>query len=139
MSLTLSRNVSAPLQGTPQTNQRAELTAALLALQLAPVSQPINILTDSNYTINCATTWCISWEKNNWTTSQGKPVMNKDLVVQIRAKLKEREANGASTEFTWIKGHANEAGNVAADELAVRGARRAQAELRAQAAQEKEN
>jgi len=33
-----------------------------------------------------------------------------------------RDGAGATTEFAWIKGHANDPGNEAADKLAVAGA-----------------
>lgn len=48
---------------------------------------------------------------------------NKDLVVLIRALIKERDGQGSKTEFEWVKGHSNDPGNEAADQLAVAGAR----------------
>lgn len=116
------RNVSAPLEGTPQTNQRAELTAALRALEIVPLDKNIEIITDSNYTINCATVWYKGWEKNGWKTSTGNPVMNEDLVKQIRERIDERTKAKVQTNLTWVKGHDENPGNVAADRLAVSGA-----------------
>ena len=75
-----------------------------------------------------------------------KPVENRDLVEKILSYIEERErisnlyADGVDGEkkdartkslqkgrarvnFIWVKGHANEAGNVAADALAVAGSR----------------
>ncbi|PYH75383.1 RnaseH-domain-containing protein [Aspergillus uvarum CBS 121591] len=46
-----SRNVSEPLQGSRQTNQRAELTAILRALEIAPRHRDVTIFTDSQYSI----------------------------------------------------------------------------------------
>ncbi|KAB8292302.1 hypothetical protein EYC80_008044 [Monilinia laxa] len=116
------RNISARLEGKPQTNQRAELTAALRALEIVPLDKHIEIITDSNYTINCATLWYKSWEKNGWKTSTGKDVMNEDLVKSIRERIESRKANGVQTNMTWVKGHDQNPGNVAADMLAVKGA-----------------
>ncbi|KAK8025658.1 hypothetical protein PG990_003481 [Apiospora arundinis] len=116
------RNISERLEGELQTNQRAELTAILRALEQVSDDQDIRIFSDSNYSINCVTKWYINWEKNGWKT-QGKVVKNKDLVELIRAKIRDRDALGTNTLFQWIKGHANDAGNVAADQLAVLGAR----------------
>jgi ribonuclease HI len=110
------------LEGTIQTNQRAELTAALRALEIAPTNEEVHIYTDSRYSIDCVTVWHKNWERNNWRTSLGKEVLNKDLVQKILAKMREREAAGSVTKFMWIKGHANIPGNEAADRLAVRGA-----------------
>jgi len=116
------RNISEPLEGMPQTNQRAELTAILRALQIVPQNQSVEIITDSSYSINCCKQWINSWIRNGWKTSTGGPVLNKDLVEGIKALMDMRGANGAATELTWTKGHSNDPGNVAADRLAVAGA-----------------
>ncbi|GKT79118.1 RNase H domain protein, partial [Colletotrichum tofieldiae] len=117
------RNVSERLEGDPQTNQRAELTAILRAFQLSPLTQPMQIMTDSQYSIKCVTEWYKNWEKNDWRTSTANEVKNKDLVQAVREEIAKREAAGTRTIFTWVKGHANNPGNVAADGLAVAGAR----------------
>lgn len=116
-------NVSEALEGA-QTNQRAELTGILRALEIAPEDGALEIITDSSYSINCCTTWVISWEKNGWKTSTGQEVTNKDLVMKIRKLIAKREAAGVGTIFTWIKGHNDDPGNVAADALAVAGSRK---------------
>jgi ribonuclease HI len=115
------RNISERLKGEPQTNQRAELTAILRALESVDLEQDLEIRTDSKYSIQCVTEWYVTWERNGWMT-RGGPVKNKDLVQQVREKLEEREAKGGRTQFIWVKGHAMDAGNIAADKLAVDGA-----------------
>ncbi|KAL3427564.1 RNase H domain protein [Phlyctema vagabunda] len=117
------RNVSEPLKGATQTNQRAELTAILRALQICPVDVDIRIITDSNYSINCCSVWYKSWKANGWKTSTGTDVLNKDLVSSIRALIDKRDKKRAVTEFEWIKGHSSDPGNTAADALAVNAAR----------------
>lgn len=87
------------------------------------VTQDIRIYSDSKYSISCVTEWYRNWQKNNWRTANG-PVKNKDLVEAVRAKIEERDAAGTNTYFQWVKGHAEDAGNVAADNLAVKGAMR---------------
>lgn len=52
-----------------------------------------------------------------------KPVENRDLIEPILQRIDERKLMRADTKFEWIKGHADDAGNVAADSLAVNGAR----------------
>jgi ribonuclease HI len=116
----ISSNVSERLEGN-QTNQRAELTGIQRALEIAPLHRPLEIITDSSYGINCSTTWYVNWQKNNWKTSTGQPVTNKDLVVEIRKLIEKRDAAGVKTTLTWIKGHNDDPGNVAADTLAVAG------------------
>ncbi|GAB7365429.1 hypothetical protein MBLNU230_g6506t1 [Neophaeotheca triangularis] len=140
------RNVSEALPGTRQTNQRAELTAILRALELAPRDRKALIISDSNYAINCVTVWFQKWRSNNWQNSSGKPVENKELIQQILVKLEDRhrmnrhridggedgveddakwERGPASVKFKWVKGHDKDEGNNAADRLAVAGAREA--------------
>ncbi|KAK7515182.1 putative ribonuclease H [Phyllosticta citriasiana] len=119
------RNVSAPLAGPRQTNQRAELTAIQRALDLAPLTRDVKICTDSKYAIDCATNWIISWKKKDWKTAAGKPVENRDLIEAIDGRLEERKKLNRVTEFKWVKGHADDPGNQAADELAVQAARKA--------------
>ncbi|KAI2465718.1 ribonuclease H-like protein [Annulohypoxylon bovei var. microspora] len=117
------RNISERLGGEVQTNQRAELTAILRALETIPVGDKMRIFSDSKYSISCVTEWYVNWQKNGWKTKDGF-VKNKDLIKAIRDKIDERTEAGTKTYFQWVKGHAAEAGNVAADELAVKGARR---------------
>lgn len=116
------RNVSEALKGSKQTNQRAELTAILRALDIAPRHRDITIYTDSKYSIECVTNWYKNWQKNGWVNAKGKPVENKDLVVDIRDKIEERDELHRKTFFVWVKGHQDNAGNIAADKLAVEGA-----------------
>lgn len=110
------------MKGDLQTNQRAELTAVQRALEIVHKDRDIQIITDSNYAINCCEVWYKSWQKNGWKTTGGGPVLNKDLVVAIRDLIDKRDENGAVTNFQWIKGHSADPGNEAADRLAVAGA-----------------
>lgn len=116
------RNHYERLPGMPQTNQRAELLAMLRAMEIVPLTQSIQIWSDSQYSINCATTWGDKWERSSWKNSQGKDVMNQDIIRDIRAKIQERKAAGARTELQWVKGHSSDPGNNAADRLANLGA-----------------
>lgn len=116
------RNVSEPLRGEPQTNQRAELTAIQRALEVAPAEQDVQIITDSQYSINCVTKWAAGWRRNGWTTASGELVKNRDLVQAILDRMEEKGQAGGKTVFKWVKGHAADAGNAAADLLAVKGA-----------------
>lgn len=117
------RNVSEALKGKKQTNQRAELTAIQRALDIAPKHRDVTIYTDSKYAIDCVTTWYRNWERNGWVNSKGKTVENQDLVKSCREAIEERELLRGKTYFVWVKGHANDAGNIEADRLANEGAR----------------
>ncbi|KAG9693288.1 hypothetical protein KCU95_g9755, partial [Aureobasidium melanogenum] len=125
------RNLSEPLSGTRQTNQRAELTAIQRALEVAPRNRPVTIYTDSNYSIKCVTEWFVKWRANGWLNASKKPVENKDLIEKILTLIEQRKnmsqeiSSINKVEFVWVKGHATNEGNIAADELAVAGAREA--------------
>lgn len=121
----LVRNLSEALPGVRQTNQRAELTAILRALDVVPRNRDVTIVTDSRYAIDCVTSWYINWRRNGWKTATGKTVENKDLVENILNRIEERKRLKAQTEFEWIKGHGNHPGNIEADQLAINGARKA--------------
>ncbi|KAI4599219.1 hypothetical protein KJ359_002178 [Pestalotiopsis sp. 9143b] len=116
------RNIAERLEGEPQTNQRAELTAILRALQKVSVDQDIQIHTDSKYSLNCITEWYRGWVTKGWKTQGGEEVKNRDLIQSIRAKIDDRDASGTRTLFQWVRGHGTTTGNVEADKLAVRGA-----------------
>ncbi|RMZ91179.1 hypothetical protein DV736_g1575, partial [Chaetothyriales sp. CBS 134916] len=117
------RNVSEALKGSKQTNQRAELTAIQRALDIAPRHRDVTIYTDSKYAIECSVNWYKNWVKNGWKNSQGKPVENKDVIMDIREQIEERDLLKRQTIFCWVKGHANDEGNIAADKLAQDGSR----------------
>ena len=80
----------------PQTNQRGELMAINQAVKIALESFPdeeteIHIYTDSMYSKNCLTVWLPGWMQNNWNTSQGKPVVHRELIeetTKLLAKFK---------------------------------------------------
>ncbi|KAF4950870.1 hypothetical protein FGADI_7910 [Fusarium gaditjirri] len=118
------RNLAERLPGEPQTNQRAELMAILRALEIAPSTQDVQIVSDSQYSIKCVTQWGLSWEKNGWKTATGVEVKNQDLVRGVLARIRERDAARSKTSFQWVKGHAKDYGNTQADELANKGARK---------------
>jgi len=112
-------NISERLQGD-QTNQRAELKAAISAMEVALLNgiTHLEIRTDSKYTIQSATEWIRGWKKSNWIKkTDSKPVMNKDLMMKIdelQQKLK--------LKWTYIPGHSSNKGNDEADRLAKAGA-----------------
>lgn len=118
------------MRGSKQTNQRAELTAVARALDHVPIDRDVLIVTDSYYAIRCITEWSPKWMRNGWKNSVGKDVENRDLVEPIVSRVCEREVCRAKTKFKWIKGHANDPGNVAADQLAVQGSRSSTPQLR---------
>ena len=100
------------------TNNRMELTAAIKALEfLSKDSEPITIITDSNYLKNGINNWITNWKKNNWKTANKKSVKNKDLwlILDDQTSLK-------NIIWDWVKGHSTDKYNNEADELARKAA-----------------
>ena len=96
------------------TNNRMELLAALVALQNIPQGSSIDFYTDSQYLQNAFTRcWLQSWKRQGWLASNGNPVKNQDLWVQIDALASQRRV-----KFHWVKGHAGNPLNELCDKLA---------------------
>lgn len=113
------RNLSERLQGPRQTNQRAELTAIIRALETVEDRLNIVINSDSQYAINCLTSWHQAWARNGWRNTKKQAVENKDLVQHALALI-----NGRSGQMKLVKvaAHCGLEGNEAADRLANEGA-----------------
>ena len=75
----------------PQTNQRAELSGIHLAVSILATkgafAEDLVIYTDSDYSIKCLTEWMPGWVARGWKTSQGKPVLHRDLIEAIAGHL----------------------------------------------------
>lgn len=109
-------NLSKRLTFGEATNQRAELYAILLALEILEREAPgvaATVYTDSAYSIGCLTKWWPAWVKNGWRNAAGKPVMNQDIIKPILAALE-----GRSISFKHVKAHRNNEWNNQADLLA---------------------
>ncbi|MDR1917919.1 MAG: ribonuclease HI, partial [Christensenellaceae bacterium] len=66
------------------TNNRMELTAVISGLSAIKRKTPTTVYTDSKYIADAINkNWLGSWQKNNWKTSQKKPVANQDLWQQL--------------------------------------------------------
>ncbi|MHA7269576.1 RNase H family protein [Arthrobacter sp. HLT1-20] len=97
------------------TNNMGELMAVLdLFVSTAHMpEEPLHILCDSQYVINSVTKWMPGWKRKGWKKSDGKPVLNLDLLKEIDAALVGRKYT-----FEWVKGHAGHDLNEAADDRA---------------------
>jgi ribonuclease HI len=100
--------------GDPQTtNNRMELMAAIAALEALNRPATVSLYTDSTYLLNGITKWVAGWQRNGWLTKDRKPVKNADLWRRLTEAI-----NGHEITWLWVKGHAGDAGNERADELA---------------------
>ena len=106
------KNISGSEKNT--TNNRMELSAAIMALKKIKTNSEVTIYTDSTYVKNGITEWSLKWKENGWKNSNKKPVKNKDLWVKL---LNLCEKNKIS--WKWVKGHSTNKYNNLADELAT--------------------
>ena len=101
--------------GEPMTtNNRMELTAAIMALEALSRPCMVDLFTDSQYVRDGITKWLRNWKARGWRTADKKPVKNEDLWRRLDA------ARGMHTvAWRWVKGHASDPLNNRVDQMAV--------------------
>jgi ribonuclease HI len=114
------------------TNNIAELSAVLDALNDHPDVAHLVIQIDSTYARDCSTTWRAGWQRNGMRNSKKEPVKNAGIIEAIWAALDTR---AGTVEFVKVPGH--DPGNkfplnTAADILANDAAERASAGMPAE-------
>ena len=107
------KNISGSEANT--TNNRMELSAAIMALKEVNTNSEITIYTDSNYVKNGITEWVLKWKENGWKNSNKEPVKNKDLWEKLVNLCEQNTIN-----WKWVKAHASNKYNNLADELATK-------------------
>lgn len=95
------------------TNNRMELTAAIMALAALKKSCRVRLTTDSNYVKHGIQQWIDDWKRRGWRTSGKKPVKNQDLWERL-----DEQAARHDIDWRWVKGHSGHAENERADALA---------------------
>ncbi len=97
-----------------QTNQVAELTAIKTAFSIVLENKsllnnaPIEICTDSMYSINCLTVWYKSWESNGWKNAKRQSVKNKELIKEILDLKIKLALNKIPVSFRYVQAHREE-------------------------------
>ena len=98
------------------TNNMGELMAVLdLLQQTAHVDDELHVFCDSKYVIDSVTKWMPGWKRKGWKKSDGKPVLNVELMKALDAAMDGRRDR---VRFEWVKGHAGHELNEAADKRA---------------------
>jgi ribonuclease HI len=98
------------------TNNRMEMTAAIMALESLRKPCQVQLFTDSQYVLKGMTEWLPGWKARGWKTADRKPVKNVDLWQRLELALAPHEV-----QWNWVRGHNGDPGNEAADALANRG------------------
>lgn len=111
------------------TNNRMELKAVIESfkriIQVARMKKiaigytSFELFSDSAYVVNSINNgWIDKWQQNNWKTTKGDDVKNKDLweeFVMLKNEIKARKVN---VSIIKIKGHVGNTFNELADKLA---------------------
>jgi ribonuclease HI len=106
--------------GVPDTtNNRMEMTAAIVALSVLPTSCAVTVFGDSQYLIKGMTSWMAGWKRKGFRRGD-KEMPNADLWRDLDAL-----SAGRCIRWEWVRGHNGHAGNERADGLATRGMREA--------------
>ena len=101
------------------TNNRMEITAALIALEALRQPCQVTLYSDSQYVVNAMSKgWAQRWQANGWKRNQREDAVNPDLWERM-LDLCRRHA----VEFRWVRGHSGMKENERCDRLAVAAAR----------------
>lgn len=97
------------------TNNRMELTAAIMALRALKEPCRVTLTTDSKYLADgIGKGWAEGWKNNGWRKADKKPALNVDLWEEILELFSKHEVN-----IVWVKGHNGHPENERCDALAV--------------------
>jgi ribonuclease HI len=78
-----------------KTNNQCELMAMDYAFklivryyrELSKIGKVIKIVSDSEYSIKSCSVWLTAWKNNNWKTSKGEDVKNRDIIESIDGSM----------------------------------------------------
>ncbi len=99
------------------TNNQMELSGPIEALKYLhkkKIDMPVEIFSDSKYVILGITEWISNWQKNNWRNAAKKPVLNKELWVELYILTEQFKI-----KWNYVAGHNGDKWNERADEIAT--------------------
>jgi len=98
----------------PQTtNNRMELTAAIMGVEALKRPCKITLTTDSQYVKHGITEWLKDWKLRGWKTANKKQVKNVDLWQRLDAAVAQHDIT-----WEWVRGHSGHPENDRVDQLA---------------------
>ncbi len=100
------------------TNNRMELRAVLEALEGLPAGAAVEVVSDSRYVVDALSKWIHGWRRKGWKTAAGAPVLNRDLIEALDARVR-----ALAVRFEWVRGHDGHPVNEICDALAQSAAR----------------
>ena len=102
--------------GEPETtNNRMELTAAIVGLEALKEPCRVRLYSDSKYLIDAIEKgWALKWRENGWMRNRREAALNVDLWKKLLNLLDIHQV-----ELVWVKGHAGHPENEKCDKMAV--------------------
>lgn len=105
------------------TNNRMELKAVIESFKKILCKSRgdvgFELYSDSAYVVNSINNgWIKKWQQNNWKTTKGEDVKNRDLWEEFTSLLDEIECRGISIQIIKIKGHTGNTFNELVDKIA---------------------
>lgn len=104
------------------TNNSAELNALHQALHIAKEDidngKEVQIICDSQYSINCVTNWAFSWKKKGWKRKTEGDIKNLELIQQAHELYEKIRSD---VVVSHVKGHTGIEGNELADRMSILG------------------
>lgn len=99
---------------TRTTNNRMEILAAVMGLEVLREPCSVDLYTDSRYVRDAVEKrWLYSWQRNGWKTADKKPVKNRDLWERLAPLLAQHKVR-----LHWVAGHSGQMENERVDALA---------------------
>lgn len=100
------------------TNNRMEITAAIVGLQALREKCHVTLYSDSEYLVKAISNgWAQRWRTNGWKRNKKNRALNPDLWEKLLKLCEYHEV-----EFKWVRGHAGNIENTRCDELAMHAA-----------------
>jgi ribonuclease HI len=98
-------DISEPLIGETRTNNRAEYTGCIRALEQCEKEDPglgksVYMYTDSQLLMNTVTKWIRGWKNRGWKKNDGGPILNLDLVLKLDTLSMRRKII-----WRWVPAH----------------------------------
>jgi len=102
------------------TNNRMEVTAAIVGLSALKTKCKVTLYTDSQYLANAIMKgWANRWRKNGWKRNRKEKALNSDLWENLLRLCEQHEV-----EFVWIQSHNGNPENERCDRLSIEAAQR---------------
>ena len=99
----------------PQTtNNRMELRALIEAFTMLPSDAEVDVLSDSELSVNTITRWAPAWERAGWKRKAG-PIKNLELVRELLSLYRAHPG----CRLRWTAAHSGNRWNEYADSLAT--------------------